>query len=119
MKTLTIDDTIIQNYALLKDQWHSNGSIVLEVTISPDTAAIICDFLLHKKEDFALHILSELIESTVVNTDTAKKIFIEGTTACKVAICLKDDLDEELMRLCSSCEDPDVKSHFLKKEFFH
>jgi hypothetical protein len=74
-------------------------------------------FLLSKIPNaLAFGALSDLAEWPGAPAELLARIFDAGDTACKVAVCLRDDLTPELMQRCRTSSDPDVLEHFLTRQ---
>jgi hypothetical protein len=74
-------------------------------------------FLLSKiPSNLALGALCDLAEWPGVPTDLLTRVFDQGDTGCKVAVCLRDDLTPALQEKCRNSPDTEVREHFLARQ---
>ena len=106
-------------FQMLSRQWSSatDAQIVLPRKMSDSERNALIRFLLSKIPDsLALGALCELAERPGVPPDLLIRVFDEGDTGCKIAVCLRDDLTAEIKEKCRSASDPDVREHFLARQ---
>ena len=118
MKKITINPrTFYKNYNALKKRWEEATNAFLSIDeFSLEQLNSLCVFLLNQKDDeFALDILSNLSENEDLNLEICKEIFRKGNISCKVAICLRKDLDDELKFICSNSNIIEVREHYRLK----
>jgi hypothetical protein len=110
----------IDEFSKLEQIWHSeeyeNMSIILPENLSDVEAEQLFRFLLSVlPNELAFSLLADLAEGWNVSTSLLSELFSYGDTGCNVTICLRDNLNQELMSKCISSEDDNVKEHFLRK----
>ena len=118
MKKLSINpNTFHKNYHILKKKWEKSSDICIGIgKFSVEQLNDLCLFLLNKKDDeFALDVLSELLENENVTIDICKEVFRKGNIACKVAVCLRNDLDDALKSTCLENDIMEVREHYRQK----
>lgn len=118
MKKITINtNTFYENYNELKKEWEKAANAFISINeSSAEKINDLCIFLLNKTDDdFALDVLSELSESENINIEICKEIFRKGDVSCKVAVCLRNDLDDELKSICLDSDIMEVREHYRLK----
>jgi hypothetical protein len=51
-----------------------------------------------------------------IPADLLSRLFDHGDTACKVAVCLREDLTSDLKNKCRNASHHDVREHFLTRQ---
>ncbi len=104
-----------QQFEKLLRQWDSatDAEIALPRKMTNSERDALIRFLLSKIPNaLAFGALSDLAERPSVPTDLLTRIFDVGDIACKVSVCLRDDLTPELIERCRASSDPNVQEHF-------
>jgi hypothetical protein len=103
----------------LSRQWDSTSevSIALPDKMNDTERNSLIQYLLSKvPHAVAFGALCDLAESPGVPSDLLGRMFEQGDVACKVAVCLRDDLTPDLMERCRTSTDPDVREHFRTRQ---
>jgi hypothetical protein len=103
----------------LARKWDVAKNAVLEVGIpaSDEELREFSSFLLDLVNlDLARSALAELCEKPEVPQDILERVFLEGGTACRVAICLRADLSTSLKEMCARCGEAVVLEHFKQSQ---
>jgi hypothetical protein len=103
----------------LSRQWDStrDAEILLPPKITDAERDALIVFLLSKAPNpLALGALCDLAEWPGVPADLLARVFHQGDSACKVAVCLRDDLTPELAEKCRASADVDVREHFAARQ---
>jgi len=100
-------------------KWDAARNAVLEVDFpaSENELRKFSSLLLELANlELARSALAELCEQPKVPQDILERAFLEGGTACRVAICLRADLSTSLKNMCTHCEEAVVVEHFKQNQ---
>jgi hypothetical protein len=108
-------------YKKNKKMWENSSNAFIEVEEMTTQELVDLTKVLLKKipDSFSFTILSELVENENLPVALVKEIFFNGNISCKVASCLRNNLDEELFNLCNNSNEEIVKEHFRQKNNIH
>lgn len=109
----------VAEFDVLSKRWSSSANVDLEINRPNDKKALetLFRFLLDRLPNaLAFAVLSDLAECENVDDALLAELFRKGDTACRVSICLRDELSVELHQLCTASDDPDVIEHFRLKK---
>ena len=101
MKTIIIDTWPIPSYQELKNIWHNNPTVILDVYELSDYTDIV-SFLIQDKDEFSFAILSELAEKTNFPKELLETVYYEGDLGCKMSVCYSKNLPSSLQEACSN-----------------
>lgn len=105
-------------YIKNKKLWESSSNAYIELEqMTSEELSYLCKALIEKIPDpFSFLILSEIVEDEYLPLDLVREVFIKGDISCKVAVCLRNNLNEELSILCANSTEEIVKEHFNQKK---
>lgn len=119
METIEISNlTKISDLDAYSAKWDESKDISIELSenLEDEKIRYLVDGLIKKlPDDFSYALLCDISEIDFVDNDLLMKIFLNGDVACKVSICLRNDLDSDLQKMCNECELPDVRDHINNK----
>ena len=117
MKRLEIPKRITgKAFAQLSKEWSMSPDILLVLpnfTSSEEVQLLAIQVLDKLPDDLANTILCELAEIKITPPQVLDQIFENGDTACRVAVCLRSDLTEEMYQKCKRSDDPNVQQHII------
>jgi hypothetical protein len=113
MNTLYINKkNILEDFTKLSKIWETSENILLRLDIEQVDAKLVIKYLLGKlPNDLAYSIMSEIAEFENLDDELMRLIYRAGDTSCKVAICLRDDLPQDLNMCCEQSDDINVREH--------
>jgi hypothetical protein len=116
MKVLNINKTnILHDFKRLSDIWDSTENITLQLDIKQsETKTVVRALTSCLPNDLAYSIMSEIAENEKLDDDLMQLIFEKGDKGCKIAICLHEDLPQELKERCVQSADIDIKEHYMQ-----
>lgn len=116
MKVLNINKTnILHDFKRLSGIWDSTENITLQLDIKQSEAKTVVRALTScLPNDLAYSIMSEIAENEKLDDDLMQLIFEKGDKGCKIAICLHEDLPQELKERCVQSADIDIKEHYMQ-----
>ena len=117
MGTLCVNKrNILCDFERLSNIWTTSENIFLCLDIKQSDIEFITNELLKKlPNDLAYSIMSELAETEGLDDNLMRLIYENGDKGCKVAICLRDDLAQELRDCCERSDDIDIRDHYMQK----
>jgi len=117
MKKLIINENIVNNNFLnAAKEWESEPCIALIIDISAENLyAVLVKLLNILPNNLAFCILADLVERDDFPVDLLGEVYDKGNKACKVAVCLRDNLPLEIMKLCETTDDLDVREHYMQR----
>jgi len=117
MKKLIINEDIVNNHFLFAEkEWESEPYIALMIDISAENLyLIVINLLSMLPNNLAFAILADLVEREDFPIVLLSEVYDKGDKACKVSICLRDDLPLEVIKRCENTDDPDVGIHYMQK----
>lgn len=118
MKQLIITENIVNNHFLYAEkQWEEESHIDLSINIVTENLYSIVLILINRLPNkFASLILAELVEREDFPSTLLSEVFDKGDKACRVAICLRDNLPSEIIEKCEIADDIDVYKHYSQKK---
>ena len=116
MKVLNINKTnILHDFKRLSNIWDSTENITLQLDIKQsETKTVVRALTSYLPNDLAYSIMSEIAENEKLDDDLMQLIFEKGDKGCKIAICLHEDLPQELKERCVQSADIDIKEHYMQ-----
>lgn len=116
MNTLRIDDKLLNEYNEFEQNWSKSNDMIIEMDISISKLDDCVLLLLSKlPNNFACLLLSEIVENYEMNETQLSDIFLNGDVGCKVSVCLKPNLTDNIQQLCRNSGNKDVVEHFEQK----
>lgn len=82
---------------------------------SKDIKSMTSFLLIQKYGDLRNILLADLVEHDNFPNDFLEKVFHTGDTGCRVAICLKKNIPDNIFTLCLQFNDNNVKDHMKDK----
>lgn len=107
-------EKILCNFEELSYVWDTSTNISLHLDIQiPDFELIVTELLKKPLNDLAYSILAEIAEKSGLDERLMRLIYEQGDKACKVAICLRNDLPIDLKVKCAHSDDADIREHYV------
>ncbi|WP_151051212.1 hypothetical protein [Neisseria zalophi] len=100
MKSIIIDRWPIPNYIALRTLWYENSTISL-ITTELSCYDEIVPFLISEGDEFALVVLSDLVEKKNFPSKFLEKVFYTGDLGCQLSVCYSEKVPESLRAECS------------------
>lgn len=119
MKVVTLREGVTSDqFDLLAAEWECATDVALDVTVpkTKEFVGVLIMFLLERAQTpLALASLGELCEFAELDAALLKQVFLAGDAACRVSICMRDDLTPEIESMCITCPEADVREHFEQR----
>ena len=100
MKKIIIDTWPIPNYQELRNIWHKNPTVLLDIHELSDYKDIV-SFLIKDKDEFSFAILADLVEKVNFPKELLETVYYKGDLGCKMSVCYTKDLPSSLKEVCS------------------
>lgn len=100
------------DFEKLSKTWEISSNIAIRLDVEQtDVGPIVKELLGKLPNDLAYCIMSEIAEFKHLDDELMRLIYNTGDTGCKVAICLRDDLPQDLKKRCEQSNDINVQQH--------
>ncbi len=105
-------DNVFCDFEKLSKTWETSSNIAIRLDVEQtDVEPIVKELLGKLPNDLAYCIMSEIAEFEHLEAELMRLIYNTGDTGCKVAICLRDDLPQDLKKCCEQSNDINVQQH--------
>lgn len=102
MKKLIITkNDILNHFNKFSLEWESNSEIELITKVNAsDTALVVPKLIEELPKELANYILADLLELPDFPIKYLREIYEKGDKGCKVSICLRQDIPQEITIMC-------------------
>ena len=103
-----------KKYHELSELWKANDDVSIDYPLwssSYDIESISLKLLEKIPDEFSFVILEYIAELNNTPSNILEEILLSGDAACKVAVCLRSNLSDELRLICDQSDDPNIISH--------
>lgn len=115
MKRIKVKGKINESsYDNMVSIWRKHKDVIIQIEkfASDELVNNIAFLLKRTSEKFASVLLSDIASQKNLTLQQLKEIFLKGDVSCKVSICLRDDLDNELRLWCTNSSEQIVSEHY-------
>jgi hypothetical protein len=97
-------------------KWEMESCISLIIDISGENLySVVVNLLSMLPNNLAFGVLADLVEREDFPVVLLSEVYDKGDKACKVSICLRDNLPLEIIERCENTDDLDVHEHYMQR----